>query len=116
MDERVVSDAPLPGLPAGTEIIRNPSSKEEDAAVGFPDDSELLERHGKHFHLLGGSRRMAIEVIHFVEHHKGLLKSDELVKDKTVYLLPEGTSLLDARRVGYRLLEETPNKRDSSSP
>lgn len=115
MDEHSAPAEPLPGLPAGTEIIRNPSSREEYEAMGLPDDSELLERHGKHFHLIGGSHRMAIEVIHFVEHHRGLLKNDELVEDKTIYLLPEGTSLLDARRMGYGLLEETSNVRDSSS-
>lgn len=51
-------------------MIRNPSWKKEDDAVGFPDDSELLERHGKHFHFIGGSRQMARELIHFVEHRK----------------------------------------------
>lgn len=45
---------------------------------------------------------MAIEVIHFDEHHRGLLKSDEIVEHKTVYLLPKGTSLLDVRRVGLQ--------------
>ena len=96
----------LTDLPAGTEILHNPSQTDEDQDVGFPDDSELIERHGKHFHLIGGSDRMAIEVIHFVERKKGLLKKRELVEDKTVYVLPEGTDLMEARMIGYRLLEE----------
>jgi hypothetical protein len=93
-------------LPQGTEIIHNPSVRARDEAVGFPDGSELLERHGKHFHLIGGSRRMAIEVTHFFERSKGVFKKKELVKDTTVYLLPEGTDLMEARRIGYRLLED----------
>ena len=97
---------PLPGLPPGTEILRNPSSDTMDEEVGFPDESEFIERHGRHFHLLGGSERMAIEVIHFVERRKGFFKQLELVEDKTVYVLPEGTDLMEARRIGYRLLEE----------
>lgn len=96
----------LAGLPPGTEILRNPGDSEEDEEVGFPDDSELVERHGRHFHLIGGSQRMAIELIHFVERRKGLFKKRELVEDKTVYLLPEGTGLMAARKIGYRLLEE----------
>jgi hypothetical protein len=93
-------------LPPGTEILRNPTQTEEDQNVGFPVDSELIERHGKHFHLIGGSHRMAIEVIHFVERTRGLLKKRELVEDKTVYLLPEEIDLMEARNIGYRLLEE----------
>lgn len=96
----------LTGLPPGTEILRNPGDPEEDEEVGFPDDSEFIERHGRHFHLIGGSQRMAIEVIHFVERKKGLFKQRELVEDKTVYLLPEGIDLLEARKIGYRLLDE----------
>lgn len=99
-------NGPLPGLPPGTEILRNPVRGEEDESVGFPDESELIERHGKHFHLIGGSHRMAVEVIHFVERRKGFFKQRELVEDKTVYLLPEGTDLMEARKIGYRLLEE----------
>jgi hypothetical protein len=96
----------LRGLPPGTEILRKPSQSDEDQAVGFPEDSELIERHGKHFHLIGGSHRMAIEVIHFVERRRASFKKSELVEDKTVFLLPEGTELIEARRIGYRLLEE----------
>lgn len=96
----------LRGLPPGTEILRNPRQTDEDQDVGFPDNSELIERHGKHFHLIGGSHRMALEVIHFVERRKGLLRKRELVEDKTVYLLPEGTDLMAARQIGYRLLDE----------
>lgn len=92
-------------LPPGTTVIHNPSAKEQDEVVGHPDDSELLERHGKRFHLIGGSQRMAIEVIHFVERHKGLLKKSELVEDRTIYVLPEGVDLMEARRIGYRLLD-----------
>lgn len=92
-------------LPPGTTVIHNPSAKEQEEVVGHPDDSELLERHGKRFHLIGGSQRMAIEVIHFVERHKGLLKKSELVEDRTIYVLPEGVDLMEARRIGYRLLD-----------
>jgi hypothetical protein len=102
-------------LPQGTEVIHNPSVKERDEAIGFPDDSELFERHGRHFQLVGGSRRMAIEVTHFFERRKGAFKKEELVKDTTVYLLPEGTDLTEARRIGYRLLEDMrPNLDDES--
>lgn len=103
-------DAPqssrYPGLPPGTEILRNPSPDTMDEEVGFPDESELIERHSRHFHLLGGSERMAIEVIHFVERRKGFFKRLELVEDKTACVLPEGTDLMEARRIGYRLLEK----------
>jgi hypothetical protein len=105
-----MSDEPndrLTGLPVGTEILRNPTQAQEDKDVGFPDDTELIERHGKHFHLIGGSHRMAIEVIHFVERREGSLKKLEQVEDKTVYLLPEGIDLMEARRIGYRLLDES---------
>ncbi|MEA2451984.1 MAG: hypothetical protein QOG04_694 [Actinomycetota bacterium] len=97
---------PSTGLPPGTEILRNPSQTREDQDVGFPEESELIERHGKYFHLIGGSQRMAIEVIHFLERRKGLFKKRELVEQKTVYLLPEGIDLMEARKIGYRLLEE----------
>lgn len=49
---------------------------------------------------------MAIEVTHFLERRKGVFKKKELVEDKTIYLLPEGTNLMEARRIGYRLLED----------
>lgn len=115
MDEHLGAGEQRLELPEGTEVIRNPTGREEDEAVGFPDDSELLERHGKHFHLIGGSRRMAIEVIHFVERRKGVFEKKELLEDKTVYLLPEGTDLMEARRIGYRLLEEQRAGPDGSS-
>jgi hypothetical protein len=105
-----MSDEPndqLTGLPVGTEILRNPTQAQQDKDVGFPDDTELIGRHGKHFHLIGGSHRMAIEVIHFVERREGPLKKLEQVEDKTVYLLPEGIDLMEARRIGYRLLDES---------
>ena len=92
-------------LPPGTRVIHNPSAEEQDEVLGHPEDSELLERHGKRFHLIGRSRRMAIEVIRYVERQKGLLKKSELVEDRTIYMLPEGVDLMEARRIGYRLLE-----------
>lgn len=105
MNEGVDRPDDPPELPAGTTVIHNPSAQEQDEAVGHPDDSELLERHGKRFHLIGGSQRMAIEVAHFVERREGLLKKSELVEDRTIYVLPKGVDLLEARRIGYRLIE-----------
>jgi hypothetical protein len=108
MGEQSSSGASELGLPEGTEVIHNPSGEEEYDAVGFPDRSELDERHGKHFHLIGGSKRIAIEVVHFVERRRGFFRPPELEEDKTVYLLPVGTSYLEARRIGYRLLDQEP--------
>jgi hypothetical protein len=92
-------------LPEGTAVIRNPDEHELQDSIGSPDDSELLESHGRHFHLIEGSNRTVIEVTHFVERRHGLLRKPQLEEEKTVYLLPSGTSLLEARRIGYRLLE-----------
>jgi hypothetical protein len=44
-------------LPEGTAILRNPVEEDLGDAVGFPEDSELLERHGRHFHLIEGANR-----------------------------------------------------------
>ena len=38
------------GVPEGTEIIHNPTRQERERTIGFPDESEFLERHGMHFH------------------------------------------------------------------
>ena len=110
------SEAAPAWLPEGTEVIRNPSGDQEYDSVGFPDESAVVERHGKHFHLIGGSRRMAIEVVHYVERRQGFLKPPELEEDTTIYLLPVGTDLLEARRIGYRLLDEQPPNQHGDQP
>jgi hypothetical protein len=93
-------------LPPGTSVVRNPSKEEFEETVGFPEDSELLERHGRYFHLIEGRNRTVLEVTHFVERTHGLLRKRQLEKERVVYLLPEGTTLLEARQAGYRLLEK----------
>ena len=108
-DETSSGQHPSLELPEGTAILRNPVEEELRDAVGFPEDSELLERHGRHFHLIEGANRTILEVTHFVERRQGFLDDPHLEEDKTVYLLPEGTSLLEARRIGYRLLERAPD-------
>jgi hypothetical protein len=95
-------------LPEGTAILRNPVEEDLGDAVGFPEDSELLERHGRHFHLIEGANRTILEVTHFVEQRHGF-HNPHLEQEKIVYLLPEGTSWLEARRIGYRLLARSPD-------
>jgi hypothetical protein len=92
------------GMPTGTGIIHNPVPGELETAVGFPEGSELLERNGGRFHLIDGHRRIAIELGRLVECREH--GRPELVEDRTVYVLPEGTSLLEARRIGYHLLDQ----------
>ena len=91
------------GVPTGTEIIHNPGPGELETEVGFPEESDLLERHGRRFHLIEGRDRIAIEWAHFVE-PRGHGRP-QLVHDRTVYVLPQGTSLWEARRIGYHLLD-----------
>ncbi|MFN2526973.1 MAG: hypothetical protein ABR505_12045 [Actinomycetota bacterium] len=95
------------GLPDGTAILRNPSEDELRDAAGFPEDSELLERHGRRFHLIEGRDRTILEMVHFVERRHGVLRKPQIEEDTTIYLLPKGTSLLEARRIGYDLLERS---------
>jgi hypothetical protein len=90
-------------MPTGTEIIHNPAPGELEVEVGFSKESELLERHGGRIHLIDGHDRIAIELGCLVEHREH--GRPELVEDHTVYVLPEGTSLFEARRIGYHLLE-----------
>lgn len=103
-NERLPGEHAVSGRPTGTEIIHNPAPGELEAEVGFPEESELVERHGGRFHLIDGRDRIAIELGHFVE-RRGHGRP-ELVEDRTVYVLPEGTSLFEARRIGYHLLEK----------
>jgi hypothetical protein len=107
-------------LPEGTAVLHNPDERELHNSIGSPDESELLERHGRHFHLIEGSNRTIIEVTHFVERRHGLLRKPQLEKETTVYLLPAGTPLLEARRIGYRLLQHPidpiSSARDSKDP
>jgi hypothetical protein len=105
-EDREASRRRSQDVPPGTAVIRNPSKEEFDKTVGFPEDSELLERHGRYFHLIEGRNRTVLEVTHFVERRHGLLRRRQLEKERVVYLLPEGTTLLEARQVGYRLLEK----------
>lgn len=49
-------------MPEGTEIIHNPTRQERDQTIGFPDESKFMERHGRHFHLIGGRNRIVIEM------------------------------------------------------
>ncbi len=93
-------------LPSGTAVIHNPDERELQDAIGSPGDSELLERHGRRFHVIEGANRTIIELRHFVERRHGILGKKHLEEETTVYLLPEGTSLSEARRIGYRLLEQ----------
>lgn len=102
-NERLPGEHAVSGGGIGTEIIHNPAPGELEAEVGFPEESELLERHGGRFHLIDGHDRIAIELGHFVERREH--GRPELVEDRTVYVLPEGTSLFEARRIGYHLLE-----------
>lgn len=101
--KRAAGEHAASGVPTGTEIIHNPGPGVLDAEVGFPEESELLERHGRRFHLVQGLDRIAIEVVHFVERYEQ--GRPDLVEDRTVYVLPQGTSVLEARRIGYDLLE-----------
>jgi hypothetical protein len=96
----------ISGFPEGTRIIHNPTQTDFDSHVGAAEGSDLLGRHGRRFQLIEGSKRTAIEVIHFVERGKGFFRKKELVLDRSVYVLPEGTSLDEARRIGYRLVHE----------
>jgi hypothetical protein len=91
------------GVPEGTEIIHNPSSKEREETIGFPEESEFIERHGRRFHLIEGRNRIVIEMAHYVEVRRH--GHEELVDERTLYVLPLGTELLEARRIGYKLLQ-----------
>lgn len=93
----------ISGVPEGTEIIHNPTRQEREQTIGFPDESEFLERHGRHFHLIEGSNRIVIEMAHYVVVRRH--GHEELVDERTLYVLPPGTDLLEARRIGYKLLE-----------
>lgn len=106
--DRAPGEHSVSGVPTGTEIIHNPASGELDTEVGFPQESELIERHGKRFHLVQGRNRIAIEVMHFVPRHEH--GRPDLVRDRTVYVLPAETSLNEARRIGYDLLEKIPGR------
>jgi hypothetical protein len=101
---RVPGEHVVSGMPTGTEIIHNPAPGELEVEVGFSKESELLERHGGRIHLIDGHDRIAIELGCLVEHREH--GRPELVEDHTVYVLPEGTSLFEARRIGYHLLEK----------
>jgi hypothetical protein len=94
----------LSGLPPVTELIHNPTRDQRDDRVGFPEDSELLERHGKHLHLVEGDKHIALEVMHFVK--QPVHDHPEFVEDRTLYVFPDSTSLVEARRIGYELLEK----------
>lgn len=104
MGRRLPGEHWTSGVPEGTEIIHNPSHEELDSEVGFPEGSEPRERHGRHFHLIEGDRRIGIEVLHFVERREH--GHPDLVEDRTLYVLPEETTLREARRIGYDLLEK----------
>jgi hypothetical protein len=91
------------GLPPGTEIIHYPTREQRDDRVGFPQDSELLERNGKHLHLIEGDKRIALEVMQFV--NQRVHGHPEFVEHRTLYVFPESTSLIEAHRIGYELLE-----------
>jgi len=104
-DKRPTSGEAQLDLPEGTAVIHNPDERKLQDSIGSPEESELLERHGRHFHLIEGSNRTVIEVTHFVQRRHGLLGKPQLEEEKTVYLLPSGISLMEARRIGYRLLE-----------
>jgi hypothetical protein len=101
--KRLPGEHAVSGGPTGTEIIHNPAPGELEAEVGFPEESELLERNGGRIHLRDGHDRIAIELGRLVERCEH--GRPELVEDRTVYVLPEGTSLFEARRIGYHLLE-----------
>jgi hypothetical protein len=101
--ERPSGEHAVSGLPKGTEVIHNPASGELETEVGFPEESDLLERHGRRFHLIEGRDRIAIECAHFVD--RRVHGRPQLVQDQTVYVLPQGTSLMEARRIGYHPLD-----------
>ena len=84
-------------------MIHNPTSRELDRELGFPEESEVIERHGKRFHLIQGRDGTAIEIARFVETHGH--SRPELVEDRAIYVLREGIDPDEARRIGYVLLE-----------
>jgi hypothetical protein len=98
------------GFPDGTQIIRNPSEAEREIRVGAPEGSELLGHHGRRFHLIEGSHRKAIEVTHFVRVRRGFFRKSDFVLDRALYVLPEGTSTVEARRIGYDLVRRHPGQ------
>ena len=98
------------GLPDGTHIIHDPSEAARETEVGATEDSALLGHHGSRFHLISGSRRNAIEITHFVRVRKGFFGRSEVVLDRTLYVLPEGTTPFEARRIGYDLLRRHPRQ------
>jgi hypothetical protein len=79
------------GLPTGTEIIHNPTRRERETTIGLPHESEILERHGRHFHLIEGSNRIVIEMAHYVEVRRD--GQTELVDERTLYVLSPKTDL-----------------------
>jgi hypothetical protein len=101
--ELVLGEDTAPALPTGTRVIHNPTPRELDRELGFPEESEVIERHGKRFHLIQGRDRTAIEIARFVETHGH--GRPKLVEDRTVYVLQAGIDLDEARRIGCALLE-----------
>jgi hypothetical protein len=102
--ELVLAEDSAPALPTGTRVIHNPTSRELDHELGFPEESEVIERHGKRFHLIQGRDHTGIEIARFVETHGH--GRPKLVEDRTFYVLQVGIDLDEARQIGYALLEE----------
>jgi hypothetical protein len=98
------------GFPYGTQIIHNASEADRDKRVGAAEGSELLGHHGRRFHLIEGSHRKAIEVVHFIRVRRGFFRKTELVLDRILYVLPEGTSTFEARRIGHDLVRRHPGQ------
>lgn len=102
--ERALGEHSVSGVPTGTQVLRNPAWREVETAVGFPEESAIIERRGQRFHLIQGYERNAIEVARLVERREN--RRPDLVEDRTVYVLAPGTSLDEAHRISYDLLEE----------
>jgi hypothetical protein len=98
------------GFPDDTQIIHNASEADRDKRVGAAEGSELLGHHGRRFHLIEGSHRKAIEVVHFIRVRRGFFRKTELVLDRILYVLPEGTSTFEARRIGHDLVRRHPGQ------
>ena len=90
--------------------MHHPSQADMDGRVGAPQGSELLGHRGTRFHLIDGSRRKAIEVTHFVRVRRGFFRKEELVLDRILYVLPEGTTSVEARRIGSALVRHHPGE------
>lgn len=111
MSEHQPGERATSGVPEGTQIVHNATQADMDSRVGATEGSELLGHHGRRFHLIEGANRPAIEITHFVRVRRGFLRRTELVLDRTLYVLPEGTTSSEARRIGYDLVQRHP--RDS---